>query len=153
MKIKKIKTVMQIGVTATQFITKGEVVLSIKGEVTERANRYTVQISEDKHIDLPENFEEHPDDFLWMYTNHSCDPNIYIEDREFIALKSIKTGDPITFDYETNEAEMAEPFNCQCGSINCRDLIKGYDYLSRESIKELTAPISPHLLTRALVKV
>ncbi|MBI3859120.1 MAG: SET domain-containing protein-lysine N-methyltransferase [Thaumarchaeota archaeon] len=66
------------------------------------------------------------------YINHSCDPNVRTKTnmrsgvRNVIALKYIRRGEEITWDYALNSWEEWEvPAECTCGSSNCRKLIRG----------------------------
>jgi hypothetical protein len=75
------------------------------------------------------------------YVNHSCSPNTRIVLSEsttevaFIALKSIRANEYLTFDYTSSEWDMDEKFECNCGSPNCRGFIGGAKYLSDKEIK------------------
>jgi len=73
------------------------------------------------------------------YINHSCDPNCTINDRaEVVAIRPIKAGEEITFDYVTlSEEEWGNgsgfhfwdprwTFECQCGAEHCYGLIDRY---------------------------
>ena len=44
--------------------------------------------------------------------------------REFVAIRDIDEGEEITFDYHSTEDEIAEEFDCVCGSENCRERIE-----------------------------
>ena len=51
--------------------------------------------------------------------NHHCDPNTKIVVPNFTmpfvsAIKNIEIGEELTFNYETTEAELANPFQCDC---------------------------------------
>lgn len=115
---------------ATTAFAGGDVVLLMQGIELTSPTRYTVQIGPGVHL-APENYTGELDQTnpcLWMYTNHSCTPNTFIRNRSLIALLAIDPGDEITFDYETTEFEMAEPFECNCGSPGCRRTIRGYRF-------------------------
>lgn len=58
------------------------------------------------------------------YINHSCEPNVEEKDRTGYALRDIKKGEEITIDYD-NIAYLEEPFECHCGSKNCRGFVHG----------------------------
>lgn len=58
------------------------------------------------------------------YINHSCDPNVEEKDRIGYALRNIKRGEEITIDYD-KIAYLEQPFECRCGSKNCRGLVRG----------------------------
>lgn len=85
--------------------------------VSHKPSKYTVFFDDETHIDYP----------LFKYINHSCNANTvpfsYIGKNDtiftFIAIKPIKKGDEITFNYLHNEKEIANPFDCLCGSHNC----------------------------------
>lgn len=56
--------------------------------------------------------------------NHSCEPNAGIRGRnELFALRPIKSGEEITFDYSTTIAPTIWTMACSCGSPNCRGTI------------------------------
>ena len=42
-----------------------------------------------------------------------------------VVNKAVKKGEELTLDYGSFLDETMEPFNCNCGSSNCRGLIKG----------------------------
>lgn len=69
-----------------------------------------------------------PDD--WTPINHSCDPNAWLTGINVTARRPIRSGEEITLDYATFCNEIMEPFSCNCGSNDCRGLIKGTDYRS-----------------------
>jgi SET domain-containing protein len=81
----------------------------------------------------------------WMksperFINHSCEPTTYVRTdmrngiRRTWALKRIRTGDELTWDYALNIwEEWIGPIPCNCGAENCRRIIRGnYFTLPRE---------------------
>ncbi len=65
---------------------------------------------------------------IWMqppekYINHSCDPNAYVKTingtRKVVAMRNIKKGNEITYDYAINGYGNAK-LVCNCSSKNCR---------------------------------
>jgi hypothetical protein len=67
------------------------------------------------------------------YINHSCNPNSGIRNSiEMVAMREIKKGEEVTFDYSTSESEDGWYLICHCGEKNCRRLIKPYEFLSKE---------------------
>jgi hypothetical protein len=111
-------------------------------------DRYSIQISLDEHLHPFDELQSNPDDCQtpWIYTNHSCNPNVVIRDRAYIALRNIQPGDDITFDYETTEVDMAEPFTCGCQSETCRGIIRGYAHLSAAQRDALANQTASYLL-------
>jgi len=57
--------------------------------------------------------------------NHSCQPNLGVQGQiVLVARRAINTGEELTFDYDTTETTAA-PFECRCGSLDCRGVIDG----------------------------
>jgi uncharacterized protein len=60
---------------------------------------------------------------LAKYVNHSCDENCEaIEDKGKVwiaAMKNIKKGEELTFDYAYSDLDDYEDHPCRCGSKNC----------------------------------
>lgn len=71
-----------------------------------------------------------PNPDKWTPINHSCEPNAWLTGLNVTARKSIRAGEEITLDYATFCNEIMEPFSCNCGSNECREMIKGTDYRS-----------------------
>lgn len=65
----------------------------------------------------------------WIPINHSCDPNAWLEDLDLVARRKILKGEQITMDYATFCNEAMEEFRGSCGSLKCRGVILGTDYL------------------------
>jgi len=117
----------QQSLLATTHFSPGEVISHFSAGITQPfADRYTVQIGEDKHITLlPE---------MLQYINHSCSPNAFFDTTlmVLICLRELQPGDEITFFYPSTEWEMAEPFTCHCGSPECLNVIDGAKSLPEE---------------------
>ncbi|KAF9646241.1 hypothetical protein BDM02DRAFT_3189035 [Thelephora ganbajun] len=72
-----------------------------------------------------------------VYVNHSCEPNIAFDfsskdtSRWHVrASRPIKQGDPLTYFYPSTEWNMAQPFDCLCGSAKCLGRVEGAVSLS-----------------------
>ncbi len=108
-------------VLATRDIRPGEFILELRGIVVDRPSRWSVQVGIGEHLDLPpdvslvEQLDGHP----WRFLNHSCDPNARFSGRVLVATRPIRAWDEVTFDYDTTEFDMAEPFTCACGARCC----------------------------------
>jgi hypothetical protein len=128
---------------------------------TKQATSHSIQVDVDHHviIDLPARL-----------LNHSCCPNLRIgmppltidyRNRDvtfphltgtigsahvyqFYAIDHIQQGTQLSFDYETTEAHMESPFECSCGSPNCRKHVQGYGPHIRNLYPE--SWIAPYLL-------
>lgn len=121
-----------LGVYVAQPYKKGEMICEMKGKKRSLGNLYyrkshsrkmiddPLQIGEGKYVDL---------DKPYLYFNHSCEPNAGIKDKTALfALKNIKKGEEITFDYSTT---MDESLECKCGSRKCRKVIIDFFYLPK----------------------
>lgn len=144
------------GVFANIDIKKGEEFCKMEGELItipellkkfdsgEEVEDYPFQVDDLHYLDLNEPY---------MYLNHSCDPNLGIGDGEtMFALKDIKEGDEVTFDYSTSEwssdtgwgEEFTDPWDmkCSCSAENCRKIVTEFPQLPEEiklKYKELGA--------------
>jgi SET domain-containing protein len=109
LEIRLIKKGMR-GLFANRTFNKGEIILLLKGNYFNKPTRTSIQVGNNKHV---ENYEG-------GLINHHCNPNtniVIIPDVEpalVVANKTIFKGEEITFDYETTEEVMAEPFKCEC---------------------------------------
>lgn len=101
------------GLYATNDYAKGDLLFVLEGECMDEPDRYSIQIDEDTHI-LDE---------MGKFMNHSFEPNCSIKEYEVIALKDIKEGDELTFDYNTTERKMAFPFQ----DIETNREVKGHN--------------------------
>ena len=131
---------------AAKKIKKGIVVLPLKGSVVRTCREATaeaVQIDEDKFID---SFHLYAEDFI----NHSCNPNLKIdfENMNFVALRNIKKGEELNYNYLTTEYDLVRDnldFDCECGSKNCLGRIKGFKFLTKAQKLKLKPLLSPFL--------
>lgn len=122
------------GIYASRNISEGEIIF--RGE--ERAHR----IVSKKHVENnwdeenKKNFrryaypiskevfaiwDEEPGE--WAPQNHSCDANTAFNGLNTIATKIISIGEELTLDYASFLDKEMEPFQCKCGSPNCRGTI------------------------------
>tara|TARA_B100001245_G_scaffold219523_1_gene189416 strand:- start:411 stop:782 length:372 start_codon:yes stop_codon:yes gene_type:complete len=120
-KIKRIKGDYS-GLFASQQIDKNQLILVLDGNGFDVPTRTSIQVR-DKHIE----------DVNGGFMNHHCDPSAVIVVVELIkeglvvARRKIEEGEEITFDYETTEEHMAEPFHCECHGR----LIEGWNSFKR----------------------
>jgi hypothetical protein len=70
-----------------------------------------------------------PDDF----TNHSCEPNcgLVVHPSGFFmkALRNIRAGEELTYDYSTHQENAVEAMLCCCGTASCRGVIRSFSTL------------------------
>ena len=69
-----------------------------------------------------------------VFTNHSCEPNAGIANSlELVALRQIKAGDEIRFDYSTTMDEDHWTMACMCKAKNCRGVVRDFRLLPAET--------------------
>lgn len=120
---KVFKSPIGLGLKTLLDIKKGDEILEYTGrrvpneKANEKPNRYLFELDDKVTIDG----SSHKN--LARYINHACKPNaeavhytdenrIYIE-----ALRNIKTGEEITFDYgEQHFDEYIKPKGCRCAT-------------------------------------
>ncbi|HEX6915542.1 MAG TPA: SET domain-containing protein-lysine N-methyltransferase [Chitinophagaceae bacterium] len=111
--------------------TAGETLCSFGAAAILKTPTYlTVQTGMDEHIHLKPEFLK--------FINHSCDPNVFfdISAMELVALKDIRPGDEFTFFYPSTEWQMAQPFDCVCGSPRCLGKISGAAGMNEAVLKQ-----------------
>jgi uncharacterized protein len=80
------------------------------------------------------------------YINHSCNPNSGIKNSiKIVAIKNIRRGEEVTYDYSTSESEDNWYLKCHCNSKNCRHIIRSYKFLSAELKLKYSDFISEYL--------
>jgi len=127
-----------LGIYAKSTINKNELVSIIGGYIL-NANEesklsmdvkdYSLQISNEFVIGPQKSIDIEYSCFF----NHSCEPNIGVKGQIFLmAMKKIKKGEELTFDYAMTIAKMkgAKKYkmDCLCGSKNCRKIITEDDW-------------------------
>ncbi len=74
---------------------------------------------------------ENRGDDIGYYINHSCDPNLWMQDAyTLVAKRDIEEGEEITADYALWEADenYVSKWKCSCGLSFCRKRITGKDW-------------------------
>lgn len=145
-----LQTTHDLRLVAVQPIAAGEPLFQLEGETTTRPSRYTVQIGEQLHLDAAtgDSVEDVALRSFWRFMNHSCEPTTFVQGRTIVAQRDIAPGEPVTFDYNTTEWSLAEPFACHCGSASCVGAVRGFKHLTAAQRARLRE-ISPHLLRMA----
>jgi SET domain len=136
---------------AGRAFAAGDTILRIDGIPQATPSRYSVQVGPDEHIERPAEvtIEEEEARYQWRFLNHACEPNAMLVDRDLRALRPIRRGEEITFDYLTNEFDMATPFRCACGSAECHGDIRGFRHLRKALAQRLAPRAAPHVIELA----
>jgi SET domain len=133
-------------VVAKSKIARGEIITPLTGEAAPGASKYSIQISQTEHV-LPYSPDPEDPTSFWRFLNHSCTPNSFIDVQKMalVALGAVAEGDEVRINYNTTEFEIASPFSCNCGALNCDGEIKGYRHLSRAKQQILNPYLAPYL--------
>lgn len=79
------------------------------------------------------------DDFSRTF-NHCCNPNAGLRKRsELFALRPIRSGEQITYDYSSTIAPTVWRMNCLCGAGNCRKIIGDVRTIPRTQLQRYKA--------------
>lgn len=95
---------------------QGEYILDLPSVTLTAPDRLSIEVLPGIHVDCAQS----PAGAI----NHSCEPNAAVRKGSIIAWACIKRGDEIKIDYKKTEQNLAVPFDCNCGSKNCRGWIK-----------------------------
>ena len=128
-------------------LAAGDPVFEIEGRETAVPSFRSVQIGAGLHIDTAPGvtITDEMDLYPWRFLNHSCAPSCRIDGRSVIAERDLQAGDELTFNYNTTEAKMAEPFACACASPACAGTIAGYHAASPQEKVRLSGLVADYL--------
>ncbi|MBM4422822.1 MAG: SET domain-containing protein [Chloroflexi bacterium] len=140
------------GVYARHRVSAGELVVVWGGSVVDHQTFVTlpmelqsrsVQVEEDRY--LVSNSPEDPADHI----NHSCEPNAGLVGQiALVALRDIKPGEEVCFDYAMTDASPYDEFECGCGMPTCRGRITGNDWMLPELQEKYAGHFSPYIQRR-----
>ncbi|HEY1016448.1 MAG TPA: SET domain-containing protein-lysine N-methyltransferase [Herpetosiphonaceae bacterium] len=101
------------------------------------------QVDEDRFLFAPASDMDY-------FINHSCDPNIWLEDGlRLVARRPIAAGEELRGDYATWDCESASPIDpCQCGVASCRRVVSGADWRRPELQARYAGHVLPFLARR-----
>lgn len=136
-------------VVAVESIEPGEVILEVHGVFVDKPSRFSIQVEEHLHVvpvldGVPARDMER---YSWRFLNHSCVPNAALVGLCLVALVPIQQWEEVTFDYNTTEYEIAEPFRCQCAGCGGSD-VRGFKFLSAPRREALHVHLADHLRQR-----
>jgi hypothetical protein len=139
------------GIYSLEPINKGELVAVFGGVVyewdafihlPELERSLCIQV-EERHFLVPRPIGEGD------YVNHSCNPNAGLSGQiGLVAMRDIKIGEEVCFDYAMSDTMPYDEFNCGCGSVNCRGKVGGNDWQMPELQKRYAGFFAPHVQRR-----
>ena len=131
MKLYKIKksNIDNKGLYASQNIKSGKIIIHYKGKlVTKKEVEKNPKFDNDKAIYLFNINNRYDMDGDFEYNdarliNHSCNPNCEVDGKGvklwIVAIKDIKKGEELSYDYGFGYDEDYKQFICKCGAKNC----------------------------------
>jgi len=121
------------GIFAVEAVPKGKLLLQFEGEHLSFDEQCQLD-HEGNALQIGQNLYLNPKS-PGLYTNHSCDPNCYINsDLWLVAARHIDADEELTIDYSTTMLERHwEMHDCQCGASLCRGTIRDFDTLPAET--------------------
>jgi len=135
------------GVFATEDIKKDEIVAEFDGKIYE----YEDDFSEDvlNHAIQFEKRRWRDSDGIARIINHSCEPNCGVKDLfKIVAMRNIKKGEELTWDYEMTEDNIDWRMKCRCNTPCCRRVIGRYKNMPEKTRKKYKGYISDWLLSQ-----
>jgi len=139
------------GIFALKPIMKGELIAIFGGVVyewdtfihlSERDRSLCLQV-EDRHFLVPRPIGKGD------YVNHSCNPNAGLSGQiGLVAMRDVKVGEEVCFDYAMCDTMPYDEFNCLCGQPTCRGQVGGNDWQRPELQKRYAGYFSPHVQRR-----
>ena len=107
--------------------------------------RYSLQVEENQYLVSLSDCEP-PD-----YVNHCCDPNSGLAGQiTLVAMRDIKPGEEITYDYAMSDGSPYDEFSCSCGSPHCRGHVSGEDWMRPDLWRRYAGYFSPYLQRRIM---
>ena len=86
---------------------------------------YATKVSDGFYLVSSKKGRLEDDDFF----NHSCNPNAGIKGHILtVAMRDIRPGEEITYDYCMTDADYNYSFKCNCGARNCRKVVTTRDW-------------------------
>jgi len=131
MKLYKIKksNINNKGLYASQNIKSAKIIINYKGKlVTKKEVEKNPKFDNDKAIYLFNINNRYDMDGDFEYNdarliNHSCNPNCEVDGKGLklwiVAIKDIKKGEELSYDYGFGYDEDYKQFICKCGAKNC----------------------------------
>jgi hypothetical protein len=131
------ETMVGRGIFLNRSVPAGTVLLDLTGSEIDFAatlrmgaeESCALQIGPNRYLDL---------DPPGRYVNHSCRPNAAVRsDRCLVSLVPLKAGAEVRFDYSTTMEEDHWTMACACGEPECRELIRDFRLLPRQTQLQL----------------
>lgn len=115
----------------------GEIVTRFKGPILYFDQMESGSYEGDHCLQVGERVYLGPDGGHHDFINHSCEPNtgflnFGLEELGLVALRLIREGEELTWDYSTSMDDESWEIDCLCGSSDCRKRIRDFKFLPPE---------------------
>ena len=132
---------------ARRPMSRGEVVFQLEGREVSEPNQHTIQLEEGLHYGESKG--------IWHLIQHACIPNLRFDIGELamIAVREIKVGEELNYNYNTSEWSLSAPFSCACGLESCVGEVRGFAHLSSDERAQIRPLLTPYLQSRMSVTV
>ena len=132
------------GVFAGRRVQQGEEILQFSGPLVGRAELPSPYcVVDDYYLQVDSDLFLGPSGDVDDFVNHSCDPNagVTIADgtARLIAIRAVKSGEEIVFDYSTTADRAPLEMRCSCGTPVCRGVIGDFLLLPQNLQEEYVA--------------
>jgi hypothetical protein len=125
------------GIHVDEFVKKHEHIAYIQGTLKEK-----ISTSKADALSIPlwygvsDILWIDPGTTIWRYFNHSCEPNCAIVGtKKVIALKNIKKGTELTFDYSMTDGDLLWCMSCICQAKTCRKQIRSIQLIPQKTFE------------------
>lgn len=119
----------------------GEIVTAHQLQLLPQARRHRLCLQVEENLFLMTTREGPAD---WV--NHSCDPNGGMAGQiVLVALRSIRMGEEICFDYAMTDSYPYDEFDCHCGSARCRGRVTAEDWRMPALQERYRGYFAPHI--------
>lgn len=118
-------------VFAARNYNKNDVIVKFQGEVVDKSRLpKKMEGEKDRFVQIGKDIFLGPSGDVDDFINHSCDPNTGLRFSDagilLVALKKIRIGEEITWDYSTTLYENEWKMLCDCRKSNCRKIVADF---------------------------
>jgi len=119
------------GVFSQESLARGTKLFSLDGEIKGHVYEPFMAEQNPNWIGIGyENWIVLPAGHFGLYINHSCRPNVIINEQlEVITLSPVKPHEELLLDYSTTELDPYWKMICACGVPECRKMLRSFQFL------------------------
>ena len=123
-------------VFAARRFKRGDLLMEFKGQRVHRSKVPQYHAGEnDRYVQIEPNYYLGPSNDMDDLINHSCNPNSGLKFTPgkimLVAIRNIKLGEEITWDYSSTLLDDSWHMTCECRSKNCRKVIRNFGSLDK----------------------